>query len=61
MIIRSYKSKNNNCLIQCFNQYYGVNGNELKPDDVRKALGLTKGEKIDMKYIPKLSEYYNNY
>jgi hypothetical protein len=60
MIVRSYKSKNNNCLIQCFNQYYGVNGNELKPDDVRKALGLPKGEKIDMKYIPKLSEYYNN-
>lgn len=57
IIIRSYQSKNDNCLIQCFNQFYKTNN--TKASTVRKELGIPEG-KIDISFIPKLSEYYNN-
>lgn len=55
----NHKSIGNNCLIQCFNEAYGVSGRELKAAKVRAELKLEPGTKIDMKYIPKLSKYYN--
>ncbi|MDR3594722.1 DNA polymerase [Clostridium sp.] len=57
--IESMKSTNNNCLIQCFNKCYGICGNTLKPDQVRKDLNLELGSLIHYDMIPKLSEYYN--
>lgn len=57
----SPKSTNDNCLIACFNKFYGVKGNELKPTTVRKECKIPELGMIDMKYIPTLSDYYNNY
>ncbi len=55
----NHKSKGNNCLIQCFNHSYSVNGNSMKGSTVRKDLGLKEGEMIVIDMIPKLSAYYN--
>lgn len=57
IIIKSYQSKNNNCLIQCFNQFYEVKN--LKAETVRKDLNIPEGM-IDFSMIPKMSEYYNS-
>ena len=59
IIIRSYKSKNNNCLFASFNQHYNIKGNQLKPDIVRKALNIELNTKIDINMIPAISNYYN--
>lgn len=58
--IKSYKSKNNNCLLQCFNQFYNVDGNKIKPDTVRNEMKIEKGTKISYEMIPSITEYYNN-
>jgi hypothetical protein len=57
--IHSLKSTNNNCLLQCFNNKYEVNGNVMKCDTVRKDLGIPLGSIIEYSNIPKISEYYN--
>ena len=58
--IISYKSRNNNCLISCFHHAYEIKGDKtFKFDTVRKEMGITKGEAIDIKIIPSMSEYYN--
>ncbi|MDR3543089.1 MAG: hypothetical protein P4L69_19310 [Desulfosporosinus sp.] len=54
----SPKSTGDNCLIMCFHKFYNQKGNVLKSDKIRVDLKLPKGP-IDIKYIPKLSEYYN--
>lgn len=59
IILKSYKSKNNNCLLQCYNIAYDVKGNEIKPDSVRKALNIPSNEKIGLDKIPMITEYYN--
>lgn len=59
IIIKSYRSKNNNCLIACFNHHYNIKGNEIKPAKVRKDLNIPENEKIDVSLIPEMSEYYN--
>src|SRR4051812_19921582 len=59
IIIRSYKSKNMNCVIACYNNAYGVKGNVLKPETVRKDLGLTENTMVHMDVLIKLTEYYN--
>ena len=58
-IIRSYKAKNNNCLIQCFNVGYSVNGQTHKPDTTRKNLDIPLGTLIPYGMVPKISEYFN--
>ncbi|MDR3478843.1 MAG: hypothetical protein P4M14_12535 [Gammaproteobacteria bacterium] len=55
----SHKSKNNNCLIQCFNHAYGVSGRELKAAKVRKELKIGAEEMIDMDYVIPMSKWYS--
>lgn len=59
IILKSYKSTNNNCLIQCYNVAYGVKGNEMKPEEVRKQLKIKTNEKINIDMIPTITEFYN--
>lgn len=57
--LHNHKSTGNNCLFACFNAAYGVAGNVVKPSSVRKELGLKEDVKVNMKYIRKISDYYN--
>lgn len=57
--IKSLKSTNNNCLFQCFNDFYGTNGLLTKPNSVRKDLKLPQGSMITYDQIPMISSYYN--
>ncbi len=52
------KSKNNNCLIQCFNTSSKNKGNKIKNDSIRKELGLPLGTKIDIKDVDKIADYF---
>ncbi|MDR3551017.1 MAG: hypothetical protein P4L31_06405, partial [Candidatus Babeliales bacterium] len=57
--IKSYKASHNNCLIQCFNIAYGVNGRTLKPNAVRDELKIPRDVMIPHDQIPILSAYDN--
>lgn len=57
--LRSIRSTQNNCLIACFLNAYGVSGNTVKPIHVRNALGLLQNEKIDIDVVEKMSEWFN--
>ncbi len=57
--VKSYKSKNNNCLLQCFNKEYKVLGNVFKLETVRKDLKYVANTKIGFDKIPEISAYYN--
>ncbi|MDR3478836.1 MAG: hypothetical protein P4M14_12500, partial [Gammaproteobacteria bacterium] len=59
MILIDHKSKNNNCLIQCFNHAFGVSGRELKAAKVRADLELDADDMLDIDDAMKLLEYYN--
>ena len=56
----NFKSTNNNCLIQCFNIAFGLKGNIVKPDLVRKQLGIEVGTKIHYKKAKDILEHYRN-
>lgn len=53
------KGINNNCLFRCFNEFYGIPGNRLKADTVRRELGIPLNVPVEYSLIPKISEYYN--
>ena len=59
----SFESRNNNCAFTVFNRKYGISGRSANakqiPFQIRNKLGLKEGEKIDMKHIPFISEFYN--
>ncbi len=57
--VKSYKSKNNNCLLQCFNKEYKVLSNIIKLESVRKDLKYVTDTKISFDKIPEISAYYN--
>jgi len=55
----NYFSRNNNCLFAVFHSHFNIKGNKLKPDVIRKELGLTMGTKVDYTKIPQILQYYN--
>ncbi len=57
--IKSFKSTNNNCMIQCFNKAFGIAGNIIKPDYVREQLGIEKGILLLYTLAPVICEWYN--
>lgn len=58
MRLRSLKSTNNNCLIQCFIYACQLKGNKVKANAVRKAIGLEKGAKIHINDVSKVGDYF---
>lgn len=58
IILESPKTKNNNCLFGVYNKYFNQTGNSLKPDNIRKELGIPLNEKIGIELIDKIHNYY---
>jgi hypothetical protein len=56
--LQNLKSKNNNCLIQCFIKGCNLKGNEVKADIVRQKIGLPLNTKIPISDITKISKYF---
>lgn len=54
----SVKSKQHNCGPLCFMKKLGINGNKVRPDNVRKELGIPLGVMIAVEDLYKLSDYF---
>jgi|GEM_PF-4896273 len=52
------KSKNNNCLIQCFVFGSCLKGNKYKPDSIKKELGFNKNDMIKINDVHLVSDYF---
>lgn len=59
--IKSYKSKNNNCLFTVLNHFYEINGNDYKPDYIRMKLNIPLNEQIHYNEIKRIVDYYNEF
>jgi len=56
--LTNVKSKNNNCLLQCFNVHTQRKGNSIKADAIRKIIGFPLSTKIDIDDVPQVSDYF---
>jgi len=52
------KSKNNNCIFLCFIIGGNMKGNQVKPDVIRQKIGLKFGEKVTIKDVEKVADYF---
>jgi hypothetical protein len=59
IVLKTFESKNNNCLFVCLNYFYDVKGNKYKPDEIRKELNIPLNEKIHYQKINEITKWYN--
>lgn len=58
-IITSTNSKMNNCAFMCFNLFFGVKVTQMRPNEIRKDMGIDQGVEIPIHDLPKILAYYN--
>jgi hypothetical protein len=55
----SVKSTNNNCALLAFTYEFGLKGNAVQADKVRRELGIPLGRPIALEDLPSILDWYN--
>ena len=59
IVLQNVKSKNDNCGIACILNFMNINGNQIKPDSLRKKLNIEWNTLLDVNDMIKVADYFD--